>query len=621
MPKIEFTQKEIDNYFKDRAYHPFYKDAIEISEMMDVHASGGKNPDGTLTNRLVKLLYERRPNEPLEVLEYRKKIFVPKTKPTFSKIFSSLQKIRRSSDWSIRYEGEFSRIAEGETLEDYCESYYPGFTSLTNWVFTLMLRKYLIDPNAVVYVSPITYDVQANEYLRPIAEIFDSKNVIDFVEDDYAVLLNTTGAIYLADNKPVKGRSYIICTTKQILRYDQVNGRGSIVLTSAIDHNLGVLPAFKLKGVIIEQTGSSYLYESRISGLLPELDEAVREYSDLQAAKVLHIYPERWEFTQNECLNCKGTRLRPNPLYTGPGCGCDPQIQCEKCQGGYIVSGPYSKMLLHPPGMGEQNIPTPPAGIIEKDVEIVKVMEESVEGHIYNALAAINFEFLSKSPLSQSGVAKAYDSDEMNNTAHSIAEDIVAAMDNLYYLIALWRYRTLYSPEDISEMVPTIAVPEKFDILSAAHTQEELKSAKESKNNPVIISALEIDYATRRFNADPEVRDRVQLILKLDPLPNITEDDKMSRLSNKGITLETYIISSNIQEFVQRAIDEDEGFVDKKLEEQKEVMRKYAEEILAEDEVKVPDIDTGLDDEGRPIPPANPALPVNGIPVNQPAIA
>lgn len=621
MPKLEFTQQEIDDFVKDRSYHVFYKDAVDIAEMMCVHADGGKNPDGTVTARLSKLLYERRPNEPLEIMEYRKKRFIPKTKPTFSKIFSSLQKIRRSSDWSIRYEGEFSRIAEGETLEEYCDENYPGFTSLTNWVFTLMLRKYLIDPNAVVYVAPITTDVPENEYLQPIAQIFDSKNVIEFVQDDYAVLLNPNGALYYSGGKPVKGRSYIICTTMQILIYDQVDGRGKIMLTNTIDHNLGYLPAFKLKGVLIEQVGNSFLYESRIAGIIPELDEAITEYSDLQAAKVLHIYPERWEFTQNECTSCKGTGVRKNPLFTGPDCGCAAEIACGKCTNGYVVAGPYSKILVRPVGNaaieGVAQIPTPPAGYVEKDIAIVKVMEESVDAHIHNALAAINFEFLDKAPLAQSGVAKSFDSDEMSNTAHSIAEDIVAAMDNIYWLIALWRYKALYPVDDIMEMVPTIAVPEKFDILSASHTQEEIKAAKESKTNPVIVSALEIDYATRRFNAEPEVRDRVQLILKLDPLPNISEDDKMSRLSNKGITLESYVISSNIQSFVQRAIEEDKGFVDMELSKQQEVMQKYAEEITqAEEQSATPTPDTGLDDQGNPIPPANGTQLNGSLPAN-----
>lgn len=613
MPKLIFTQEEIDNYVKDKTQHVFFKESVEIADKMCVHA------DGTIPT---KLLWERRPNEPQEVLDYRKKIFVPKTKPTFSKIYSSLQKIRRSSDWSIRYDNkdQFTKIADGETLEDYADMNYPGFTSLTNWVFTLLLRKYLIDPNAVVYVAPVATDVQENEYLQPIAQIFDSKNVIDFVQDDYAVLLNPVGAIYYSGGKPMKGKSYLICTTQQIFRYDQVDGRGRFTLTYDYTHGFGYLPAFKVKGILIDQNTNNFLYESRIAGIIPELDEAIREYSDLQAGKVLHIYPERWEITQHECTSCKGTGVRPNPLFTGPDCGCAATITCDSCHGrAYTVAGPYNKILIKPAGMGEQNIPTPPAGYVEKDVEIIKVMEEGVERHIYNALAAINFEFLAKEPLAQSGVAKAYDSDEMNNTAHSIAEDIVACMDNIYWLIALWRYGRLYSADEITDMVPVIAVPEKFDILSAAHTQEEIKQAKESKTNPYIISALEVDYATRRFNADPEVRDRVQLILNLDPLPNISEDDKMSRLSNKGITLETYVISSNIQSFVQRAIQEDEGFVDKDLDEQQAVMQKYAHEVIdSEEETAMPTPDTGLDETGELLVGPNNNGQQNGTPINQP---
>lgn len=598
MPKLIFTQEEIDNYVKDKFKHVFYEQAVDLSEMICVHADGGKEPDGKVSKRVDRLLYERRPNEPLEVQEYRKKRYIPKTKPVFSKIFSSLQKIRRSSDWSIRYGDEmFTKIAEGETLQEYADENYPGFTSLTNWVFTLMLRKYLIDPNAVVYVSPIATEVEQNQYLKPIAQVFDSKYVIDFVEDDYAVLLNPVGAIYYSGNKPVKGKRFLICTTQQILVYDQLNGNGKFGLAETYNHGLGVLPAFKLKGVIIDQNTSSYLYESRISGIVPELDEALTEYSDLQAAKVLHIYPERWEYTQFECTSCKGTGRRRNPAWFD-GCASTvlAQIDCDApgCRQGYVVSGPYSKIMVKPAGMGEQSIPTPPAGYVEKDVDIVKVMEESVQNHIYNALASINFEFLEKSPLAQSGIAKAYDGDEMNNTAHSIAEDIVAAQDNIYWLIALWRYKSLYSYDEIANMLPTVAVPEKFDILSASHMQEEVRIAKESKTNPVIVSALEIDYATRRFNAEPEVRDRVQLILKLDPMPNISEDDKMSRLSNNGITQENYVISSNIQYFVQRAIETENGFVDMDLEKQKEIMTRYAQEVIALTQ-PIQVVDTGLD--------------------------
>src|SRR5690606_24833657 len=401
MPRLQFSPDEVKRYIKSDLKGFFYKDAVEIAEEMAVHADG-KFPE--------KLLYERRPNEPDEVLEYRKKIFSAKTKPTFLKIFASLQKIRRSSDWSIRFEGDFTRIADGESLEDYTTLNYPGFTSLTNWVFTLMLRKYLIDPNAVVMVMPMDRDVDMNEYIQPTAQVFDSVNVLDFADGDFAVLVNPMGAVYqLANGIMMKGKSYYFVTTQSIERYDQINGRGQYSLVDRFEHGLGELPAFQLKGILIDQVEDMYLYESRIGGIIPELNEALREYSDLQASKVLHQYPERWEFSQHECTVCNGTGVRRNPDYVNENSGCSPSIACGSCQNGYVVKGPYSKIMVRPTNNateGISNIPIPPAGYVEKDVEIVKVMEESVERHITNALAAINFEFLAKTPLAESGIAK-----------------------------------------------------------------------------------------------------------------------------------------------------------------------------------------------------------------------
>lgn len=601
MPKLIFTQEEIDGYLKERTYHHFYERTVEIAKAMAVHADGSF-PDNLIT--------ERRPHEPKDVMDYREKIFIAKTKPTFTKIFSSLQKIRRSSDWDIRFEGEFPRVNEEETLEKYTGENYPYFTSLTNWVFSLLLRKYLIDPNAVVLVYPIDRDIPENEILKPIATIFDSVNVIDFVEDDYCVLYNPMGAVFLdSKGKEVVGKSYYVVTTQQILKYDQVDRKGTFQLTDEFDHNLGILPAFKLKGILIDQVENMYLYESRIGGIIPELDEAIREYSDLQAAKVMHIYPKEWEFVQEKCTRCNGNGKIINPdWYNGCAATILNTIECTSCLGGgySINKGPYSITKVFPvnnPSLdGIAQIPNPPGGIFERDVEIVKVMEDSVNAHIYAALSSINFEFLAKTPLSESGIAKEVDKDELNNTVHSIAEDIVSAMDNIYRITAYLRYKVLYPIEKLNEMLPVVSVPEKFDILSSTHIQEQLTAAKTGKYNPVITSALEESFASAFFNTDPEIRDRLVLILTLDPLPNISEDDKMSRLTNKGITLESYVISSNIQSFVQRAIDDDEKFVEADLEDQKKVLAKYAQEIIDKnDEDVLPEPDTGLDEFGNPI--------------------
>lgn len=608
MPKLTFTPAELKAYFTGETKHHFYTKTVAQVEDMMVH-SDGIYPE--------KLLKTRRPNEPAEVMEYRQKIWVPKTKPVFGKVLNSLSKIRRSADWSIKFENieEFSKIEPEESLKVYGEEQFPYFTSLTNWLFSVALKHYLVDPNAVVFVSPLEIVTEVNQFIRPFPVIFNSCDVIDFVQEDYAVLHNPLGSTYYVRGKAQKGRSFYIITTESINRFDQISSKANLlVLTDTYPHNLAMLPVFRIGAVIADSEGHDYLYESRIAVILPELDEAVREYSDLQAAKVLHVYPERWEYTQNECRVCNGTSRRRNPhWFVGCGGEIPKEIDCDNptCSNGYVVAGPYSKIMIRPvnSGMETQNIPAPPAGFVEKDIEIVKIQEEGIEKHIMQGLAAINFEFLMQSPLNQSGTAKEVDKDELNNTVHAVAEDLVSVMDRIYKFIGLYRYSVLYTPEDIIDrMLPKITVPEKFDILSTNHLEKELADAKTNKINPILQNALEIEYANKKFNNDPDVRDRLQLILELDPLANVTEDDKMTRKSNGGITEEAYIISSNIVEFVQRAMDEDEKFSGLALKVQKAKMSEYAVKLLeAIDEAKKMATeliaDTGLDPDTEEIQP------------------
>lgn len=604
VPKIIFTQSEIDNYVSEKPLRTWcYRiDAAAKAAAMSVHANG------TFPAELIR---ERRPHEHDTVYEYREKIWKPVTKAVWSKVFSELQKIRRSSDWAINYDlDSFTKIAEDETLETYCEKKYPYYDSVTNWAFSALLRKMLIDPNAVCVVRPIAEPVADNAYVRPYAQNIDSADIIDFVPDDYLVYEDRAGCTYFNDRGVlVLGRRIVIITTQEFLQYDQINQQGNFKLLEQWAHGLslndvGVLPAFGLRGVLVDVQWPHFLYESRLAGMLPYLDEAIREYSDLQAATVLNMFPERWEYVQTECPQCRGAGVIPNPKwYDGCPSSISAQCKCEYrgCIGGYIASGPYSKIQIKPTNSaidGSAQVPTPPAGFIEKDVEIIRLQRESFRQNIYDALGAVNFEFLAEVPIAQSGIAKEYDSDALNNTVHSIAEDLVASLDRAYLLIALYRYGGLYGDDAIA-MTPSIPVPERFDIMSSTRTLDEIGKAEQNNANPVIKSALEIDYASKRFNNNSDVRDMVALCLRLDPLPNISEDEKMSRLSNKGITQLAYVISSNIEELVRTALTDRDDFPTLGVKQQKEIIVSMAQEIIDEINDDAPDttVDVPNDDD------------------------
>jgi len=165
----------------------------------------------------------------------------------------------------------------------------------------------------------------------------------------------------------------------------------------------------------------------------------------------------------------------------------------------------------------------------------------------------------------------------LNNTVHAIAEDLVRVLDKVYYLIGRHRYSTQYTPEQIINMMPMVSVPEKYDILNTSYYDEQISSAIKNKLSAPIINAMEVAYATKAFNNDPKVAEHVGLILKLDPLAGISEDDKMSRLSNGGITQLDYVTSSNINKFVDAAIEANNGFLELDIVKQKDVITKMAQ--------------------------------------------
>jgi hypothetical protein len=94
--------------------------------------------------------------------------------------------------------------------------------------------------------------------------------------------------------------------------------------------------------------------------------------------------------------------------------------------------------------MGEVPAPTPPMGYIQKQTEIAELQDKRINEMRYRSLAAINMQFLEAQPAAQSGVAKAYDRDETNNTFYGVAVDMGTIMTNIAELCAMWRYKEIY---------------------------------------------------------------------------------------------------------------------------------------------------------------------------------
>ena len=542
------------------------------SKCMDVCKQLKRHINGDLEEVIIK----RRPSEPKEVKEYRTKIYVPITKTPLSKVVASLEKIRRASDWSVQYNIDkvSSKIAKDETLQKYCEEKYPEYTSVTNWAFSELLRLSLIDPNGIVAVIPKTIAQKETEYNQPVAEFFESDQIVEYQAGEYLVLKSRDTLTYTTHNGARKkdGSIFYVLTPTQFIKYEQRTG-SEAVPTVELDHNIGEIPAFKAGGIRKGRANNETIYESYLAGMVPFLDEAAREYSDLQAEIVQHMYSERYAFATTECPDCvgSGTIMKEGK-----------EVKCPRCNGtGSILNrSPYGLYLIDNAKAGESQAPTPPIGYIQKNTDIARLQDERVEKHIRNALSAVHMEFLSYVPTAQSGTAKEFDRDEFNNFVNTIAENMVRILDRVYYFIGEYRYSIIVpNKEERKAMLPSINVPTKFNILNTSVLMAELSTAKQSNVNPVILREMEIDYAKKLFNTSPEIAEQVETTFDLNPLFGIKEEDKMTMLSNGGITEIDYIISCNIQTFVRRAMVEDENFATNDYAAKMEIMKKYAQEI------------------------------------------
>lgn len=558
----------VRNHITGSRRHPNYSLSVDIFKAVEVHA------EGIAPERLIS---ERRPSESEEIKRYRLKIYSPITMQPVNKVITSLGKIRRSPDWSVKFDPEaIPAKLKNNSLGKYTETEYPIFTSVTNWVFSELLKSYLIDPNGVYACIPSEMSENRADFIEPRAVFFHSDKVLAFKARKYAVLESSESVQYVTGSDYNPGKVYYVITDMIAARYER-GAKGELVETYFYEHGLGYMPADKAGGLFYKTANGERIFKSRIESMIPSLNEAAREYSDLQAAIVSCLYPKEYMYLTEECPTCKG-------LGTAKDAEGKP-IHCTTCNGGGKKTGasPYGVHIVSMSRkLDEYQVPAPPLGYVPRDVEIVKAQTESIKDHIYRALAAINMEFLAEVPLSQSGTAKEVDRDELNNFVFGVAEDIIRIMDNIYRWICDIRYDYAVPDAEIrKKMLPTINVPERYDLLSSTHLVNEIQAMRTAGSNPLIVRALEIDYVNKKFSSDIALKLELHSIIELDPLPGLGADEKMSLFAENVIREIDYIVSANIVRFVRKASEQNNGFFTMPFEAKAAILEKYANEIIA----------------------------------------
>lgn len=552
--------KFLEQYLRKGKRHYNFDKAVDIYNHLSFHIDGyvyKQQPE----NPYFKLLIDdRRPSESVVIKDYRRKIYTSQTKSTCFKVINSLKKIVKSQDWKIDYSKTKTppRVKDTESMEVYCEKDYPVFKSIENWLYSYAIKQILTDPNGAVVVMPLSFDVASNDYLKPFATFVHSDKIYDFEHNHFIVFESNMMTEYpTGDGRKGKEPIIVIMDTHSVWYAKRINNNYDWTVEHVYDHNMAELPAFLGGGVYKEINDETPLFDSFMSAMLPSLDVASREFSDLDAEVVQHIYSTMWYMSGENCSACAGV---------GKVARDGKQTICPDCKGqGVVNKSPYNDLIVKKSVFEQGNIPTPPAGYISKPTEIVTLQDSRIKNHLSNALSSINMEFLAQTPLSESGIAKEVDRDELNNFVYGVAYHFVENVLNpVYQMTANWRYSETVQNEDMrKQMCPYIVVPEKFDLLSEDALLDNISKATQSDVDAVIISEMQIDYINKKFREMPEIRRKLIATNELNPFVGVSSEEIDNMLLAGVITKKDAIKSIYINTFIDQAIANDKSFLEK----------------------------------------------------------
>jgi hypothetical protein len=90
-----------------------------------------------------------------------------------------------------------------------------------------------------------------------------------------------------------------------------------------------------------------------------------------------------------------------------------------------------------------------------------------------------------------------------------------------------------------------------------------------NKFNPLITAGIEKDYVEKLYGENSIQKTYLKILSQLDPLPFKTTDEKTVLLASNGCTQLDYILSANLAAFVMQKVDEDAGWYDKPVQQQR----------------------------------------------------
>jgi len=468
-----------------------------------------------------RILNTRRPNEEDQVYNYRILNYEPITYGSMGKAFDSLFRLMNGINYTLQIPDELrkyinERRFQGMTLETYLSS--------------IGLKRDIEDPNGFLLWYPSgegMFDSSKKVNVKPALIYCYDLHYAD--EEVFSFLSWEKSKVLEGRKEAMKGDVYWIFTKTSFYKYVQV-GRAKdkdFELQLVYNHNQNEIPVIVLGG---DMNAEGY-YESFFAPYCAFGNEAIRQFSDWQAALTTTVHPHVEEFV-TEC-ELKIERLDAN--------NPDPSVEKyrHKIEFKPNTKSPHNTTYRAIPSGNEMG------GVLDVNVPMKRFNAPPVENAKYSGESwqlllekAEDALHLNLGQSNQSGVAKEIDKEAHYSMITKIANNY---FDNIMLKSLVYIYGYVFPLSDQPEI--SINKPTTFKVKTEGDMIDEIGTLTEKKVPSIFMSSATMDLAKKYFSGDQLKQKIFEIVSKYDPLFVYTKTDLNEMLANTVIQKEEYIRS------------------------------------------------------------------------------
>lgn len=491
-----------------------YVASVELWEDVKIHSRGVVFPE--------KLFGKKAPNEDEAMYEYRKSIYEAITKPDYRKGCNNYNRVFNPQNYSIEGWGNNENEFKNNTAESYFLDAFPYDDSIIAYFRSVVKSAKLEDPNGVIALWIENYEQPDTELREATGKIYNCDQVITY-EKDHVILMSDEKSVVKYYNKDAQiGFVFYVYDDTYIYQIRQTGNFSDyeFEINVYFVHGLGYMPVQKLKGVEVEKG----LYQSHVYDAVPPLNDILFDNSTLQASKISHAYPIKWEVADDcdnpSCVNgyvkeyddSQHEHLATCPICKGSG------------KSGHNPLGVYTIKRINQGQDADSQIPTPPAGFIAMDSAILEFLRSEIDRNCSKSFSFLGVDISTTNAKgSDTALGKIIDREDLFSALLDFSNEIWDLLEFTIDFCGKVRYGVN------TFVMPTIKKPTNFTIRTEEDITKEYKEASENNLPDAIKSSMLDQYQNVRFGSDGQLKDILTLKQLIDRL-YLKSSDEIAKL-------------------------------------------------------------------------------------------